>query len=158
VPEPEKRRRTGRVILLLLVLVSLGVIGYLSLEVKVSESTGGTSYPFTTTYDVLFPGGESVRVAGIELSAVPRVDGVTLSVNGEPVEIARDETADVATRHGRITVLGMPVLDFEVRIQAISLGTVGDQARCYLAFQTSKQVPSFLIDRLLPSSLQARPV
>jgi len=134
------------------------VIAYLSFGVTVSDTTEGGSYPFTTTYDVLFPSGEVVRIGNMELIAIPLDDKVTLSINKEPKEIAKGETKEVSQRHARITVLGMPIQDFDFRIQATYVGKVGDRARFYLAFQTSRQVWSFLIDRLLPASIQARPV
>jgi hypothetical protein len=106
------------ILYLLLVLASLGVIAYLSLGVTVSDTTKGASYPYTTTYDVLFPSGEVVRIGNMELIAIPLDDRVTLSINKEPKEIARGETKEVSQRHARITVLGMTALEFDFRIQA----------------------------------------
>jgi hypothetical protein len=158
-PESKTRGGAGRAILfLLLVLAALGVIAYLSVGVTVSDTTDGGSYPFTTTYDVLFPSGEVVRIGNMDLIAVPLDDRVTLSINQEPMEIARDETKEVARRHVRITVLGVTIQDFDFLIHATYIGKVGDSARFYLDLQTSRQVWSPLIDRLLPPSIQARPV
>jgi hypothetical protein len=157
-PEPKKGGGAGRIILyLLLVLAVLAVVAYLSIGVTVSETTEGASYPYTTTYDVLFPSGEVVRIGNMELIAIPLDDKVTLSINKEPKEIAKGETKEVSRRHASIGVLGMTALEFDFRIQATYLGKVGDRARFYLAFQTSRQVWSFLIDRLLPGNIQARP-
>ena len=43
------------------------------------------------------------------------------------------------------------------RLDATYLGRSGDTAQFSLTFRTSEQVPSFLVGRLLPPGVQARP-
>lgn len=140
------------------ILILIAVAGYMTIGVTIGESTGGASYPYTTTYQVLFPSSEVVRIGNTELVAIP-VDGrVTFSVNKEVKEIATGETKEIEKRKATITFLGIPILAFDFRVDATYLGKVGGSAQFYLAFKTSQQVPSFLIDRLLPPNVQARPV
>jgi len=49
-------------------------------------------------------------------------------------------------------------MDFDFKVDATYQGKSGDTTQFYLAFRTSQQVPSFLIGRLLPAGVQARPV
>ena len=43
-------------------------------------------------------------------------------------------------------------------IDATYRGMVGEKADFYLVIKTSRQVPSVLIDRILPAGIMARPV
>ena len=68
------------------------------------------------------------------------------------------ETRDLSAKHATITTLGIPVMEFDFKITGTYRGMVGTRADFYLEFQTSRQVPTFLIDRLLPGEVEARPV
>ncbi len=123
-----------------------------------TDASFSTSYPYTVTYDVLFPSSEVVRLGNVDILAIPQEDKVTLSINKQPREMAIGEVEEISARHATIPTLGARILDFDFRIVATYRGKVGDRADFYLQFQTSQQVPTFMIDQLLPRNVEARPV
>jgi hypothetical protein len=142
------------------VIIVILAVAYLTIGVVISEAPPAASYPYTTTYQVFFPNSQVVTIGNTEIIAIPSEnrERVTLSINGEPKEMGIGETRVVQERRAMITALTARVMDFDFRVDATYQGTSGDTSQFYLAFRTSRQVPSFLIDRLLPPGVQARPV
>jgi len=157
----EKKKSGLRWILyaVVVILVILAV-AYLTIGVAITEAPPVASYPYTTTYLVSLPNSEVVTIGNTEIIAIPSEDGsqVSLSINKEPKDIAKGETKTIQERQATITALWLPVTEFDFRIDATYLGQSGPASQFYLAFKTSKQVPSFLIERLLPPNVQASPV
>jgi hypothetical protein len=142
------------------VIIVILAAAYLTIGVVISEAPPASSYPYTTTYFVSLPNSEKVTIGNTEIIAIPSEDGsrVSLSINKEPKEIEKGETKTIQERRAVITALAIQVTDFDFRVDATYLGQSGTTSQFYLAFKTSRQVPSFLIARLLPPSVQARPV
>ncbi|HMA05389.1 MAG TPA: hypothetical protein VKO45_05620 [Methanomicrobiales archaeon] len=141
-----------------LAVIIIVVIAYLSIGVVFSEAPAATSYPYTTTYQVNFPASQVVTIGNSEIIAIPTGDQVTLSINKESSIMNVGETKTIQERRAMISILFMKILDFDFKIDATYRGRSGDATQFYLGFRTSEQVPSFLISRLLPASVQARPV
>ena len=140
-----------------LVLIIL-TAAYLSIGVVFSEAPAAASYPYTTTYQVFFPASQVVTIGNTEIIAIPMGDQVTLSINKQPSVMSVGETKTIQERRAIISALFLKIMDFDFRIDATYKGRSGDSTQFYLAFKTSGQVPSFLIERLLPPGVQARPV
>ncbi len=155
-----KSTHTGlKIALAIIVVVAvLAVAAVATLNVEETAASTSVSYPYTVTYDVLFPNSEVVRLGNVEILAIPQADKVTLSVNKQPIELAIGEKQEISAKHAVIRTLGVQVVAFDFKIDGTYRGMVGDRADFYLAFQTSRQVPSFLIDQLLPRNVEARPV
>jgi len=143
-------------VVILLILAA----AYLTIGVIISEAPAAASYPYTTTYQVSLPNSQVVTIGNTQIIAVPSEDRqrVTLSVNGDPKEMGIGETRTVQERRAVITALAVRIMDFDFRLDSTYKGSTGDTSQFYLAFKTSRQVPSFLIGRLLPANVQARPV
>jgi hypothetical protein len=141
------------VVLVLIILAA----AYLTIGVVISEAPSAASYPYTTTYQVALPVSEMVTIGNAQIIAIPAGDQVTLSINKEPRVMTVGETRTLQERRAHISALSLGIMDFDFRVDATYLGRSGDTARFSLAFRTSQQVPSFLIGRLLPSNVQARP-
>jgi hypothetical protein len=142
------------VVVILVILAA----AYLTIGVVITEAPPAASYPYTTTYQVFLPASEKVTIGNAEIIAIPTGDQVTLSINKQPSVMSVGETKTIQERRAMISALFVKVMDFDFRVDATYQGRSGDTTQFYLAFRTSQQVPSFLIERLLPAGVQARPV
>jgi hypothetical protein len=155
-----RKKKGGRLRWLIGALVLVLIIvtaAYLTIGVVISEAPPAASYPYTITYQVSLPVSETVTIGNAEILAIPTDDQVTLSINREPRVMSVGETRTIQERRAHISALSLGIMDFDFRLDATYLGRAGDTARFSLAFRTSRQVPSFLIERLLPANVQARP-
>jgi hypothetical protein len=151
------RRRLMIALAAIGVLLLVGIVAVLSFSVAIGTSTGTTAYPYTVTYDVVLPGAEPVQIGNITLVAIPYPDRVSLSVDKVPYDIPVNQTREVSAKHATVTLLGIGLLSFDFALEARYLGMQGQDAHFELGVRTSEQIPKFLIDRLLPKSVQARP-
>jgi hypothetical protein len=158
--EGKKGRGLRWILYAAVIVIIILAAAYLTIGVVISEAPPAASYPYTTTYQVFLPNSQIVAIGNSQIIAVPSEGGdrVTLSINGEPKEMGVGETRVVQERRAMITALTARIMDFDFRVDATYQGRSGDTFRFYLAFHTSRQVPSFLIERLLPPGVQARPV
>lgn len=154
----KKRSRLRLLIYAAALVLILVTAAYLTIGVVISEAPAAASYPYTTTYQVQIPSSETVKVGNAEILAIPTGDQVTLSINKEPKVMSVGETRTIQERRAHITALSLGLMDFDFRVEATYQGQSGNSALFALAFRTSEQVPSFLIERLLPPNVQARPV
>lgn len=141
-----------------IVIIVILAAAYLTIGVVITEAPPAASYPFTTTYQVFLPASQVVTIGNSEIIAIPNGDQVTLSINKQPSVMSVGETKTIQERRAMISALSVKVMDFDFRLDATYQGRSGDTTQFYLAFRTSQQVPSFLIERLLPAGVQARPV
>jgi hypothetical protein len=142
------------------VIIIILAAAYLTIGVVISEAPIAASYPYTTTYQVFLPNSQVVTIGNSEIIAIPTGTGdqVTLSINGQRSDMSVGQTKTIQERRAMISALTVKVMDFDFRVDATYQGRSGDTTQFYLAFKTSQQVPSFLIERLLPADVQARPV
>ncbi len=154
------QRRNWRLTLALAgigLILLVAILAILTFSVAIAPSSGTTSYPYTVTYDVVFPHGEQVQIGNISIVAIPYPDRVSLSVDKVPYEIHLNETRQITAKHGTVTLLGVALLSFDFTLDAEYRGMTGSDATFRLAIRTSDQIPKFMIDRLLPGDVQARP-
>lgn len=162
-PEPRAARQRNRRLTLVLAAIGIvlivAIIAALSFSVSISPSAGSATYPYTVTYDVVFPTAEPVQIGNITIVAIPSPDGtrVTLSVDKVPYDIGLNETKQISAKHATVSLLGLTFLSFDFTLEAQYLGLEGQSAHFHLSVRTSEQIPKFVIDRLLPSNVQARP-
>jgi hypothetical protein len=142
----------------IIVILVILAAAYLTLGVVFSEAPPAASYPYTTTYFVSLPNSQVVTIGNSEIIAIPTDDQVTLSINGQPSVMSVGQTKTIQERRAMISALLVRVMDFDFRVDATYEGKSGTTSQFYLAFRTSKQVPSFLISRLLPPGVGATPV
>lgn len=158
--KPPSRRRNWKLTLGLAavgVLLVLAIVAVLSFSVAIAPSAGNATYPYTVTYDVVFPAAEQVQIGNITLVALPYPDRVSLWVDGVTHDIPLNQTREVSAKHATVTLLGLGLLSFDFTLEADYRGMVGRDATFALAVRTSEQIPKFLIDRMVPARVQVQP-
>ncbi len=155
------RRRSRRLLYVLAaiaVVLVVAIVAVLSFSVSIGTSAGNATYPYTVTYDVVLPNAEPVQIGNITLVAIPYPDHVSLSVDKVPYDIKVGESKNISAKHATVSMLGIPLLSFDFTLEAKYLGMQGQDANFSLSVRTSEQIPKFMIDRLLPASVNARPI
>ncbi len=156
-PARERNRRLTLALAALGAVLVVAIIAVLTFSVTIGPSTNATSYPYTVTYDVVFPNAIPVQVGNIAIVAIPYPDRVSLSVDKVPYDIPLGEKRQITAKHATVTLLGLPLLSFDFTLEVEYRGMTGNDASFGLAVRTSDQIPKFMIDRLLPRDVQARP-
>jgi hypothetical protein len=139
-----------------LILVLL-VAAYLTIGLEQSSPYAGATYPWTTTYEVLFPDGKQVYIGSTSLMALSYQDEVIIDVDGDREKMVIGEERLISERRAVIRALGIPIADTNYQMYVKFLEVQGKNIKFYLTIKTSQQVPQFLIERILPSEIQARP-
>lgn len=67
------------------------------------------------------------------------------------------QTRNISERRAEFVVLGIPVFSTNYLIEATYRGRSGPDADFSLMVRTSRQVPSSLIERVLPAEINTRP-
>jgi hypothetical protein len=155
-PRPRNRRLTLALSAIGGILV-VAILVVLSFSVSIGPSSGNATYPYTVTYDVVFPAAEQVQIGNITLVALPYPDRVSLWVDGVTHDILLNQTREVSAKRATVTLIGLPLLSFDFTLEAEYQGMVGQDASFGLSVRTSEQIPKFLIDRLVPARVQAWP-
>ena len=151
-------RRRNTLLAAIGVVALLVIVAALTFNITFTNATAAASYPYTTTYDVVFPNSEIVKFGNVEIIAIPQDDRVTLSVNKNPQTIALGETKEISARKAGVSIFWITLMEFDFKLLAEYRGQVGNDARFYLSTKTSQQVPAFLVERLLPGNIRAQPV
>jgi hypothetical protein len=139
----------------LIVLLLLAAYATISLEQSIPYA--GATYPWTTTYDVLFPDGKQVYIGSTSLMALSYQDEVIIDVDGDREKMVIGEERLISERRAVIRALGIPIADTNYQMYIKFLEVQDKNIKFYLTIKTSQQVPQFLIERILPSEIQARP-
>lgn len=157
--EPPKKgiSRLKIVLGILGVVAIIAIVALFTLNVTLSNADIGRSYPYTTTYDVLFPDGERVNVANTQMMALTFEDEMIIDVDGKRSKIVVGEEKLISERKAIVSALGVRILDTNFQIYLKYLGMQGDKARFALTVKTSNQVPQQLVEQLLPPEIEARP-
>jgi hypothetical protein len=159
--EPSGAGRRNRRLTLALaaigVILVVAIVAVLSFSFSIGTSTVNATYPYTVTYDVVLPNAEPVQIGNITIVAIPSPNSVTLSVDKVPYEIRLGEKREISAKHATVSLLGIQLLSFDFILDAEYLGMQGQDAHFALSVRTSEQIPKFLIDRLIPPRVQARP-
>lgn len=156
-PLPKKKGKGKIILAAVLIIVAILAAGLITLNVTVTDPREGVAYPYTTTYVVLFPDGERVTVANTQMMALTYENEMIIDVNGKRDKIIVGEEKLVSERRAIISVFGQQVLATNFQIFMKYLGMEGTKAQFYLTVKRSNDIPQFLINRLLPSEIEARP-
>jgi hypothetical protein len=79
-------------------------------------------------------------------------------VDGNREKLVIGEERRFAERRARVTTLGFPIIETNFQILMKYTGARNNRAYFDLTIQTEKQVPEFLVKRLLPAAVDAHPV
>jgi len=158
--KPEKKKGSKlKIIGVLLLILLIGVVAvFATLNVTMYAPVEGQTYPYTTTYNVWFPLGKTVTVGGIDMVALSTQDEMLISVDGDTQKLDVGEDKLISERRAVVKTLGITVVDTNFQIYLTYRGLSDPTtANFFLAFRTSKQVPQFIVNLLLPKNIQAIP-
>ena len=130
---------------------------FLTLTVTVTTDVSGKSLLYITSYHVALPDGEAVTIGSSRVAVMAYNNSVTTDVDGNREQLVVGQTRVISPRHARITTLGIPLYDADFQITLTYLGSTGTKDNFDLTVKTSQQVPTFLLDRLMPASVNAQP-
>jgi hypothetical protein len=142
------------IIALVVIVIFLAV---LTVSVAVLDQPTGSSFPYTTTYRVSLPDGETVTIGDSRILALTMGNEVDTSVDGSKERLAVGQERTIRARHARISALGVPIIDTDFQIVLKYIGPSGTNALFDMKIMTSQQVPEFLIRRIIPPGMGAQP-
>jgi hypothetical protein len=146
-----------KIVLLLIVLViAADVIAWFSVSVTITEVTPGIALPFTTNYAVSFPEGQTITLGNSLISVLSLQNEVITDIDGDRQKLVVGEQRIIPERRGKITAFGIPILDTNYIIKLTYKGERDNRAYFDMVVLTSKQVPDILLNRLLPTEIDAR--
>jgi hypothetical protein len=139
-------------------VVVLSVLTILTLTIAVLDSKAGTEFPYTTTYKVSLPDGQPITIGNSHILVLSNNNELIADVDGIKENLVVGQERILSPRHARITVAGIPLLETDFQITLVYRGSTGENANFDMTVRTSKQVPEFVISRLIPPSMNAQPV
>ncbi len=156
-----QKSRTGLKIAVGIVglLIVIGLAGWFTLTLDPAlPPMQGALYPFTSTYDLLVPDGEKLMIGNTGFIVLTVGDEAFLKLGETREKLSVGDEITIAEKRAVVKTLGMTILDTNYRIDTTYRGMVNGKADFYLTVKTSSQIPQFLIDRMLPAGMQARPI
>jgi hypothetical protein len=166
--QEEREREKGKgglgtgmkiVISLIVVAIIIAVLAFLTISVSVTNVSPGSSFPFTTTYGVSFPGGQEITIGNTHISVLSYQNELISDIDGNRQKLVVGEDRVISERRAVITTLGRSTLmDTNFQINLKYKGDRDNRAYFDMAVHTSRQVPDLLLRKLLPPGIDARPV
>ena len=151
-------RRAKVSIAAFVVLMVFITIAFFTITVTTTGSTGGAAFPYTTMYAVSFPEGQQMAIGSTHIIVLSFANEMVADVDGVREKLVVGEDRTFAPRHARITVPGIPLFDTDFQILMKYKGVRDNRAFFDLAVKTEKQVPEYLLKRLLPAEMDALPM
>jgi hypothetical protein len=144
------------IIILIIVLLTSAV---LLLNVTVVGADSDVTYPFSTMYGVSFPEGQTITVGNMRVLVLSFENELISDIDGSREKLVVGEDRKLSERRAKITAFGIiPIADTNFQITLKYKGERENRAYFDMTLRTSKQVPDFLIKRLLPAEIDARPI
>jgi hypothetical protein len=144
-------------IILLVIIVAAAAL--LTLNVTVSQVSPGLAMPFTTSYGVSFPEGQTIAVGNTHISVLSYQNELISDIDGDRQKLVVGEDRIISERRAVITTLGIiNLMDTNFQINLKYKGERDGRAYFDMAVHTSKQVPDILLRQLLPNEIDARPI
>lgn len=139
------------------VVMIIAVIAIVTLSVAVLDSQSGTEFPYTTNYRVTLPDGEPITIGSSHILVTSYNDELIAEVDGTKEKLVVGQQRVINPRHAQVTVAGIPLIDTDFQITLTYLGSTGTNANFDMTVKTSKQVPEFIINKLIPAKMHAQP-
>ena len=144
------------VILLIIIILAAAL---LTLDVTVTNVAPGVAMPFTTSYGVSFPEGQTITVGNTHINVLSYQNELISDIDGDRQKLEVGEDRIISERRAVITTLGaITLMDINFEINLKYKGERDNRAYFDMAVHTSKQVPDILLRQLLPSEIDARPI
>ena len=145
-------------LIILIVLIIFAIAAVLTVTIIPDQAgTRGAVCPYSTTFQVSLPEGEVVKIGNIDILALSTGDRIALKIGNNREEMKSGEEREIADRNATIILLGQPVFQTGYRLSAVWTGMEGSRAQFTVTLQTSKQVPDWLISRIIPKEIRASP-
>jgi hypothetical protein len=138
---------------IILVIIAAALLTF---SVMVTTGVSGESLPYVTHYTVALPDGEAVTIGSSRIAVMAYGDSVTTDVDGNREQLVVGQTRVISPRHAKITILGIPLYNADFQFTLQYLGSTGTKDNFDLTVKTSQQMPTFLLDRLMPASVNAK--
>lgn len=135
----------------------VAVIAIVTLTVAVVGSQTGASFPYSTTYRVSIPDGQPVTIGSTSILVMTYGNEVVTEVDGVKEKLVAGQERVISPHNAKISALGIPVMETDFQITLTYLGTSGKNALFDMNVRTSKQIPEIVINKLIPSSMNAQP-
>jgi hypothetical protein len=140
-------------------VIILALAAILTLSVNVTTVTPGNSLPFTTNYGVTIPEGQTMTIGNSQISVLSYQNELVSNIDGDQQKLVIGEARVINERRAVITTLGGIVLmDTIFKINLVYKGDRDSIAYFDMGVHTSRQVPDYLLTRLLPAAMNARPI
>ena len=149
----EKKILIGAVAAAIIIVI---IAAILTFTVNVSTNVTGKALPYATHYNVALPDGEAVTIGSSRIAVMAYGDSVTTDVDGNREQLVVGQTRIISPRHAVISILGIPIYQADFQINLQYLGSSGSKDNFDLTIKTSQEVPTFLLDRLMPASVNAK--
>ena len=99
-----------------------------------------------------------IQIGNIQISAISYQNSVTTDVNGNTQQLSVGQTQTIAEQHATISTLGViTILDTNFQIDLTYRGASNNRNYFDAAIHTGRQVPVWLINQILPASIDATP-
>lgn len=164
--ETERSRESGRrrsrvwiTIAVLAIILILLAAAVMTVGVSVEGQVAGGQLPYSTTYAVTFPEGQPVSVGNSRIVMLSYGDHIVSDVDGSREEMMIGDERIIATRRAVITALRfLRIAETDFRITLTYKGTRDNLAYFDMTVRTSRQIPDYLVNLVLPPEIHARPV
>jgi general stress protein YciG len=150
----------GKVAIGIICLVVIIIIAaLLTLSVSVTNVSPSASLPFTTKYGVSFPEGQTITVGNSHINVLSYQDELISDIDGDRQKLVVGEDRIITERRAVIKTLGvLTLMDTNFQINLKYNGDRDNRAYFDMSVHTSRQVPDYLLNQLLPAELDARPI
>ncbi|MEN6395172.1 MAG: hypothetical protein ABFC78_01655 [Methanoregula sp.] len=138
------------------IIIVIVAAALLTFSISVTTGVSGESLPFVTHYNVALPDGDAVTIGSSRIAVMAYNDSVTTDVDGNREQLVVGQTRVISPRHAKITTLGIPLYNADFQFTLKYLGSTGINDNFDLTVKTSQQMPTFLLDRLMPASVNAK--
>jgi len=152
---------TGVTIIVSLIVLAIivAVIALLTLSVSVTNVSTSYAMPFTTSYSVTFPEGQTIAIGNSRMSVLSYQNELISDIDGDRQKLVVGEDRVISERRAVITTLGViTLMDTNFQINLKYKGIRDNIAYFDMAIHTSQQVPDMLLKQLLPPEINAQPM
>ncbi len=140
------------------VIIIVLIVAFLTINVTTTAVSDSASFPYTTTYGVSFPEGETIAVGNSHILVLSYQNEMFADIDGDREKLVVGEDRVLSPRHARVTVLGIPAMETDFQITMKYKGVRENRSYFDLTVKTEKQFPDLLLRRLLPNEIDARPI
>lgn len=147
------------VISLVVLAIIVALVGFLTLSVSVTSATTNYALPFTSNYAVTIPEGQPISIGNSKMSVLSFENELISDIDGDRQKLVVGEDRVIGERRAIITSFGViKILDINFQINLKYKGNRDNLAYFDMAIHTSQQVPTMLLNKLLPAEMHAQPM